>query len=112
MTPLSRSISFSPKVLLVKMSDKISTAFSQNDASLAFNLLFTEGAVGQDVRQDLNSFIHITIQTLGIENSLFSAGVSIKMSSHSFNLKFKTCLRSFASSLKGHVLKEVCNSII
>ncbi len=44
---------------------------SEDDASLPLNLLFTEGWVGQDVRENLNSILQVVGQTLGVEHGLF-----------------------------------------
>ena len=85
---------------------------SQDNTTLTLNLLLAEGGVGQDVTQDLDGSVKVARQTLCVEDGLLPAGVGVQVSAHVLHLELKPCLGSLGGALEGHVLEEMCHTIV
>merc|ERR1719411_523395 len=55
---------------------------SEDDPSVPLDLLGAEGAVGEDVGENLHCSLGISGQTFSVEDSLLPAGVGVQVSSH------------------------------
>jgi len=85
---------------------------TKNDRALSVHGILRDLGVEEDITEDIESLVDILLENLGIENSLLTRGVSVKLTTNVLDLLLELNTSALTSALEKSVLKEVSDTVV